>query len=410
MSDSSSRKEKILITAMSLNIGGAEKSLVNLLNLLDYSVLDVDLLLFQRRGPFLSQVPSSVNVISVPEIDVLYGIKPEGPISAPKYVGLKVMRYISTGLTRLIEKQFDRRRLNRWQAFYTHLIPALPQRYDCAVSYAGGETFWYVADKVRFGRSAVYFHSDYGNIDIDVRRENAYLDHADAIATISQKCADSLVKLFPSQREKICVVQNPSSARVIRALSQKPVDDGFKGAGDVLKIVSVGRLHPVKGFDLAVDAAARIQRERPGSFEWIVVGEGDQRAPIEQQIRKEGLEGVFRLVGSKSNPYPYIASADVLVQPSRFEGKSVVLDETKILGKPAVVTSYPSAGDQIRDGKDGVIVPITPEGIADGVISLMDKRDLLSSLAAGAREFDASGLEDVSGFMNLIKNDSRTGR
>ena len=69
-------KRKLLITAMSMNIGGAEKSLVNLLNLLDYNAYDVDLLLFQRRGDFLPQVPAQVNVISVSEIDALYGIEP----------------------------------------------------------------------------------------------------------------------------------------------------------------------------------------------------------------------------------------------------------------------------------------------------------------------------------------------
>lgn len=70
-------KRKLLITAMSMNIGGAEKSLRNLLNLLTKRrAYDVDLLLFQRKGAFLSQVPAQTNVISVPEIDALYGIEP----------------------------------------------------------------------------------------------------------------------------------------------------------------------------------------------------------------------------------------------------------------------------------------------------------------------------------------------
>ena len=398
-------KKRLLITAMSMNIGGAEKSLANLLNLLDYEAYDVDLLLFQRRGDFLSQVPRQVNIVSVPELDILYGAEECNGFSLAKKNALKVWRYFATGIVHTVEKQFDRRRLLRWQRFYSARIPMLSGCYDCAVSYSGGETFWYVVEKVEASRKVTYFHSDYSNIDIDVAKELAYLEEADHIVTISQVCADSLRQIFPTQRGKVCVVQNPTCTGLVERLSREVVSDGFFNGSERLKIVSVGRLEEPKGFDLAARGAAIAKRELGPVFEWVVVGDGSEREKVEAIIADEGIGDVFRLVGAKINPYPYMVAADVLAQPSRFEGKSVVLDEARVLGLPVLATAYSSVHDQVRDGLDGKIVAMSPAGIASGIVSLANDSELLRSIAVGAKAVDISGLEDVSGFTALLSDE-----
>lgn len=395
-------KKRILLTAMSMNIGGAEKSLVNLLNLLDYGELDVDLLLFQRRGAFLQQVPKEVNIVSVPEIDVLYGGTASGRLSGVKVFTLRMLRYVATGITRLEESQFDRRRLRRWTKYYSHAIPSLPREYDCVVSYSGGETFWYAVEKVNALRKAVYFHSDYSNIDIDAAKENSYLCHADWIVTISDKCAASLRRIFPQQTQKVRVIQNPSSERMLKRMARTDVEDGFRVSDGSLKIVSVGRLHPIKGFDLAVEAASLLVDSGITGFEWLIVGDGEQRTLISKKIAHNDLGDVFRLLGEKPNPYPYIATADVLVQPSRFEGKSVVLDEARVFGIPVVVTNYPSAEDQVQNGVNGLLVDISAEGLADGIRRLISQPGLLDRLKAGVELQPPSNLGDISEFNRLV--------
>ena len=213
---------------MSMNIGGAEKSLVNLLNLLDYEAYDVDLLLFQRRGDFLPQVPAQVNVVSVPEIDVLYGVEPRDVISPAKESVLKAWRFLATGVTRIAERQFDRRRLLRWQRFYSARIPKLTGCYDCAVSYSGGETFWYVVEKVKADAMVIYYHSDYSNIDIDAEGELRYLEKADYIVTISDICANSLRMIFPTQAGKVRIAQNPTCVNLTRKLGRSPLPTDSK--------------------------------------------------------------------------------------------------------------------------------------------------------------------------------------
>lgn len=395
-------KQKLLITAMSMNIGGAEKSLVNLLSLLDYEKYDVDLLLFQRRGEFLPQVPAEVNIISVPELDMLYGVEPCDPITPAKKAALKAWRYLATGITRVAVRQFDRRRLLRWQRFYSACVPNLSGRYDCAVSYSGGETFWYVVDKVDAVRKVTFFHSDYSNIDIDASKELRYLEKADRIATISPACAESLRRIFPTQADKVCIAANPTCTDLVRKLSRKPISSGFDTDESRLKIVSVGRLEEPKGFDLAALGAALAKQNLGPVFEWIIVGDGSEREKIESIVAEKGIADVFRLVGSKLNPYPYMAAADVLAQPSRYEGKSVVLDESRVLGLPVLATEYSSVHDQVRDGIDGMIVAMTPEGIAEGIGTLVNGSSRLRVLTHGARTTDVSALEDISGFTALL--------
>lgn len=401
-------KKKLLVTAMSMNIGGAEKSLVNLLNLLDYEEYDVDLLLFQRRGDFLPQVPSKVNIISVPEIDVLYGVEPCGPISPGRKTALKAWRYLATGVSHIAEKQFDRRRLLRWQRFYCALVPKLSGRYDCAVSYSGGETFWYVVEKAEADVMAVYYHNDYSNIDIDVEGELHYLERADHIATISNICAESLKRIFPTQAGKVRIAQNPTCVSLTRRLGEERVDDGFEACSGKLKIASVGRVEDSKGFDMAVRAASIVKRGMGPCFEWLIVGDGSRREAVQTLIEREGVDDVIRLVGSKLNPYPYMEGADLLAQTSRFEGKSVVVDEARVFGLPVLATDYSSARDQVRDGADGLIVPMDPEGIARGIEGLLRDSALLGRLAEGTAAIDVAALEDISSFTCLLSGPNDT--
>ena len=395
-------RKKLLITAMSMNIGGAEKSLVNLLNLLDYGIYDVDLLLFQRRGAFLPQVPEEVNVVSVPEIDLLYGAEPRDSFSFVGKVALKSWRYLATGVTRIVEKQFDRRRLLRWRQFYSACIPKLSGRYDYAVSYSGGETFWYVVEKVKADAMVVYYHSDYSNINIDVAGELSYLQHADYVVTISHICAESLRAMFPTQSEKVRVAQNPTCVSLTRKLAEERVDDGFQTGPDKLKIISVGRVEDIKGFDMAVRAASIVKSEMGPCFEWLIVGDGSRREVLQALITSEAVDDVIRLVGAKLNPYPYMAGADLLAQTSRFEGKSVVVDEARVLGLPVLATDYSSARDQVRDKLDGLIVPMDPEGIAMGIEALLCEPGLLARLSERASAIDAEALEDISSFIYLL--------
>lgn len=393
----SGNKKNILIIGTSLNIGGAEKSLINFLNMIDYSLYSVDFLLFQKTGPFLKQVPKEVNMINNHEIEVLYQSIGDTLKNAHfKDLRLSFRRYRDTFVESRKWKQFDQIRIHRWMEHYSKYIHACDKHYDLAIAYAGGETAYYMIDKVSADKKVYYFHSDYSKIDIDAELERVYVDKADTIVTISEVCKQSLINLFPGKAKDMYVLNNLSSSALIKKMSDEfdPVE--FSDC-KCRKIVSVGRLHHIKGFDMAVDAAV-ILKDSNYDFKWVIVGDGDERDKIEDVIHNKHLEENFILVGAKENPYPYVADADILVQPSRFEGKSVVLDEAKVLGLPSIITNYNSANDQIRDGVDGKIVPMSPEGIARGIMECSDE-DI-----AYYREnicVDRS-LEDIDNYMSVL--------
>ena len=71
---------------------------------------------------------------------------------------------------------------------------------------------------------------------------------------------------------------------------------------------------------------------------------------LKELIAQNNLEDSFILLGKKTNPYPYMKACDLYVQPSRYEGKAVTVTEAKILGKPILITNYPTARSQIEDG------------------------------------------------------------
>ena len=144
-------------------------------------------------------------------------------------------------------------------------------------------------------------------------------------------------------------------------------------------LLSIGRLSPQKGFDFAIDAA-RILKDEGLKFIWFIIGQGELKEKLQEQIKQKHLEDCFVLLGVRENPYPYIKNADLVIQPSRYEGKSVVLDETKILAKPLIVTNYPTVHDQIMDGKEGVIVDIAAEAISNGIMELLNNEILYESI------------------------------
>lgn len=391
--------KKILILGSSMNIGGAEKSLINFLNMMDYEKYEVDLLLFQQEGPFMKQIPHEVNIVNRKDVEVLYqNIK--ATLSMPdktiKDILLASLRYVSTLYEKIKWKQYDKVRIHRWIDYYSTRISELEKKYDLAIAYAGGDTAYYMVEKVQAKKKVYFFHSDYSKIDIDVEAEKKYVDLSDLIVTISDVCKQSLINLFPEKKNEIIVLNNLSSCKLINRMADEFEPKELQNVRG-RKIVSVGRLHEIKGFDMAAEAAS-IMKKKGFQFRWVVVGDGDERAKLENMISEYALKDYFVLVGAKENPYPYIKNADVLLQTSRFEGKSVVLDEAKILGVPPIITNYNSAHDQVNSGYDGVIVDMNPQDIAKGIMSMsqIELETYRDNIIVD------KSLEDIDGYMAAL--------
>lgn len=362
------KKPSILFVCASMKVGGAEKSLINLLNLIDYSAYNIDLLLFQKQGGFLNQIPSDVNLVARKMgLKALY----DNVSLSPKTVLIKIIKYVSTLYETLRWKHYDVAHAHRWVDVYSKICEPIEKEYDVVIAFQSGEPTYFAFEKVKAKRKVTFFHTDIKNIFLDKTIEQQYLKIADLIVAVSEKCLESITQSFNDCIDKTVCLENLSSEKMIKELAGNNPPKELNLGVDTVKIISVGRLVYLKGYDIAIDAA-KILVDKGHKIQWLVIGEGNERSKLETQIKKNGLEKDFQMIGLRLNPYPYIKYADILVQSSRYEGKSVVLDEAKILEKQIVVTNYNSVEDQIKNGVDGLIAEMSAEGLANQIINILE--------------------------------------
>ncbi|SEL72709.1 Glycosyltransferase involved in cell wall bisynthesis [Butyrivibrio sp. ob235] len=384
--------KKVLIVMPTLYNGGAEKSLINFLNELPKNKYEIDILLFKRKGLFLNQVPEEYTVLKTPrDVQRMYGTLSKSGLLLP-------WRVIGNAISDICTQNSREKRGHRWKYFYGPVIRKIDKEYDIALAYISGEVLYYVDEKVRAKKKIVWIHNDYNSAGHPKKYDYDHLKNMDAIVSISESCVDILKKEFPEFSEKIYMLENITSSKVLkhRACEFDPLE--FEN--NDCNILSIGRLHEQKGFDMAIEAAS-ILKSKGIVFKWFIIGSGPLEEELKKMIKKFHVEDCVLLIGARSNPYPYIAKSTVFVQPSRYEGKSVVLDEAKILAAAIITTAYPTVGDQLND-KEGLIVPMTPQGIADGLYTFIKDEGLRNEYTQFLAQHEYGNQEIIGQYIKLI--------
>lgn len=389
-------KKKILFVIPSLRSGGAEKSLITLLSLFDYDKYDVDLLTFRKDGLFYDKIPKEVNVIKETEdyemfdsdakTAIRYFLK-KGKLSAV----IDRLKYIKC----YSEPNMTLREEKKWGLLKKQL-PEISKKYDCAVGYLEGNASAFAAC-VNADKKICYVHSDIKKLDINKKINGDIFGKCDSIVTVSKACADSLADEFPQEKEKIAVIENITSPTLIRKDAQ-----GTVCYGKDLNILTIGRFSQPKGIDLAVKACAELKK-RGCAFIWYHIGMGELKAEIENLVKELQVEENFVMLGERSNPYPYIAQCDIYVQPSRYEGKSIAIDEAKCLAKPIVTTDFTTVDDQINDGINGLICEMNELDMADKIEKLLNDEKLRAQLSENLLK-EKTGNEDEIEKLYLLFN------
>lgn len=247
-----------------------------------------------------------------------------------------------------------------------------PPLWDVIVDYNGQQNLYYMVDKLKGKKKITFFHSDYHKWPYYERMDRKYFPKVDAICTISEQCVQSLKEVFPEVSDKVKLVPNISLPSMIYKLADEKVEMPPLH-GTVL--VTVGHVCYNKGIDLII-GAAKILKQKGIDFSWILVGSTDGADEYLSEIRNTELKDYIHLVGIQSNPYAYMKRADIVVHPSRFEGKSITLDEAKILCKPIVVTNFSTVRDQFEDGVNASICAMDGEALAQAILLIVDNEQL----------------------------------
>ena len=152
---------------------------------------------------------------------------------------------------------------------------------------------------------------------------------------------------------------------------------------------------------MAVEAC-NILKKNNFSIKWYIVGDGTERKKLEEKIDKYGLKDTFYILGFKENPYAYLAQGDIYVQPSRFEGKSIAIDEAKIMNMPIVLTNFNTAKYQIDNNKTGVIVDMNAQSLAYGIEKLITNTKLKENLINNLSIKEFGNEEEIDKLYELI--------
>jgi glycosyltransferase involved in cell wall biosynthesis len=360
-------KKRIFICMYSLNIGGAERSLIGLLDSFDYEKYDVDLFLYRHEGEFMKLIPKKVHLLPA--------IKPYTTFERPIKDVLKE-GHLYLGGARVLAKlkaTIKNRGLEKEQGTYKQMqymwkysIPRLPKitnKYDAALSFLGPHNF--VLDKITADIKLGWNHTDYFSIvNPDKPLDEKMWSGLEYIVNVSEDCEKSFLKVFPKLRNKTIVLENILSPNFVRVQSNEAVKDLLDEK--VFTVCSVGRYSYQKGFDLAIKACAELIKQGY-NMKWYTIGYGTEEKELLHLIKENNLENHFILLGKKENPYPYMKRCDLYCQPSRYEGKAVTVREAQILGKPVLITDFLTAKSQLKDQFDGYVCDLSVEGIIDGI-------------------------------------------
>lgn len=392
--------KSILFHIGSFQLGGAEKSLVTLLNSLPKGIYDIDVLVSKKDGVFISDVPEDVNIIEAPF--------PYKCLSVPfKNVNWYFKFPIKYWLVKLIAFIYSKfcRKLSTNQSiwkFWRKYIPVFGRKYDIALSYIEGITNYFIIDKVNAARKILWMHTEYSKLNYDSDFDYCYFSKADAVVTISNLCKENLVGHFPDLKNKFHVIENLSNSRLIINKSHEIIQNVMFDKCHGAKLLSVGRLTKPKNFTLLLYTALELKRSH-FDYSWIVIGEGEMRNELETLARKLDVNENVKFIGFRNNPYSYMALSDIIVMTSLFEGKSIVIDEAKILCKPIVSVNYPTVKDNIEDHVTGIITEMTPESLAKGIIKLYNDDDLRKELQNNLMTEVHRGDDQINHYLKLFE-------
>jgi glycosyltransferase involved in cell wall biosynthesis len=369
-------KKKLLFVIDSLAIGGAEKSLISLLNLIDQSIYEVDLLLFKKGGELETFIPDYVKVLPLPNYHKFMSGNKFPIHKKALYLYYRYKASVNLRLNKIIQVP-----LHSEQVIYNCIkkILVFPTKnnYDAAIAYSQGMPTYFVADKVDATKKFAWINTDYKNTqynkDIDY---NSYRK-MDKIVAVSQNTLNSVSKIREEYKNKVDLILDIIDPVLINKMAEEKFENNFEQ--NKVNIVTVGRLEKVKGYDRAIKVASLLRNEGY-NFNWIVIGEGPERTNLQELINSYDLSKHFYLVGKKINPYPYMKNCDIYVQTSTKEGFGLTVCEAKILKKPVICTDFPTAKEIITNGIDGFIVQHEIHSIKKAIIDLINNGKLYKQI------------------------------
>ncbi|MDO5482474.1 MAG: glycosyltransferase [Bacteroidaceae bacterium] len=399
-------KPRILILMHYMELGGAERALIGLLEAFDVSKVSVDLFVYRHTGAFMSFIPNKVNLL--PENPVYAVVEsPMKEVLLRKKWGIFWGRLI--GKLRYSWYLYKKKIQNEGSAShyaFDGMISFLPSlrylgHYNLAISFLDPPHV--VQDKVDADIKLEWVHTDFSTVNMDVAKTIKRWEKNDYIVSISSSVTEQFLKTYPTLQNKIIEIHNILSPKFVRGQASAGMENleiKFNATKKEYILVSVGRICYQKNFE-CIPSVCRILKDRGLKFHWYVIGPGNHDYIDKMGENMETID-CFDFLGPKNNPYPYISACDLYIQPSRYEGHSVTVREAQILYKPVVVTNYATVQNQVKNGEDGVICGMNNEEIAEAIIELLKNEKKIDHIKEYLQSHDYGNESEVDKIYEIL--------
>ena len=396
-------KKSILIYSHCMELGGVERSLLGLLDAIDYDRYDVDLFLMRHSGELMPYLNPKANLL--PEIPQYASLAvPMISLIKSGQLGVLCGRLKGKLVARRFDKQHPSDKPSVTALTYSHkyTLRSMPQIsdkvYDLAISFL--TPHYFARERVKAKKYAAWIHTDYTALSFDRTAELVMWEGYDAICGVSEQASKSFQTAFPELAGKVQTVENILPKELI---CRQAEESQAEMPSDRISILSVGRFCEAKNFDNVPDICRRLVADGL-DVKWYLIGYGGDEPLIRQKIDEAGMQERIIILGKKDNPYPYMRACNLYVQPSRYEGKAVTVREAQMLGKPVVITSYATSGSQLEDGVDGVIVPMDNAGCAAGIAALLRDPARMQQLSENCAKRDYTNSAEVEKIYTLMED------
>ena len=350
----------IAIYTLDMSMNGASKALLDMLNHLDYSEVQVDIYIGVLGGEFDNDFPSQVNIIHAPKY--------------PKNL-LKLFQCVLNHPVHFLKSLFQINRLtpNNPKHIYfeaTSLrMPIIPKKYDIGIAFRhfNVDTF-YIINNIRAKKKYFWVHGEAVFTEEEQKVLGKYYKKYDGVFPVSETAKNCLLSYFPNLKDKCTVLNNITDADKLKRLAK--LGNGFQDSFNGLRILSLGRLSSEKGFIMAAEAA-KILADKGYNFRWYIIGDGPEYKKIEKYIFDNSISDKMILLGKQMNPYAMLKNCDIFVSCSYTEAYPLTIMEAKTFERPILTTDIPAAHEQLIEQKNAIFSKTDSISIAKGLEKLL---------------------------------------
>lgn len=383
-------KKRILFVVTYLDTGGISRALQSFLNCYDTALYDVDVFAMAHQGVYKGNLN---NCTLLPPDRLLNA-------SIGRYEHHSGLAKVESLVCKVLDK------LSGYQ-FRQYLLQKAGKKllaknhYDAVIGFSEGLPTRIVA-MMEHPNKIGWIHCDYASyMQINGgHSELATYDKLQHIICVSEFTRQSFVSIYPTLKEKTEAIYNIIDDAMMREKAIEPIKEVFDDTS--FNIVSVGRIDPVKRLSVVPELAKKVI-DAGCKIRWYVIGpkgtDGEARL-FEENRKKFNVEDMVFPLGEKSNPYPYIAKADLLVNTSISEACPYVINEAKILGTPVACTDFGSAKEFVDYGINGFYE--SKEKIADRIIWLASNPNKLSRIKESLNGFRYNNEQILNQIYSLI--------